>query len=93
MVARRIDDDHGKTAFLSLEANVGSVEMKPERRIKSEGSVPRKNQEQLIERGGSRRERLTIEEFLPAMDDTADSIDGKLGRTGAMSIIGRACRR
>ena len=51
VVAHRVEGDDGKATFFGLEANVGTVEMKPERRIKPQGCVSGNDQQQLVEGG------------------------------------------
>ena len=80
VVADRIEGDDGKAAFFGLEANVGSVEMKPERGIKSQGRISSNDQQQLVECGDLGWQLMAVEEFVAAMDNPADSVDGKRRR-------------
>ena len=73
-MAHGIQRDDGQFPFASLEAEIGAIEVKPQRRVESQGCLPWHDQQQLVERGDPRRELGSIAKHSTAVDDPSDPL-------------------
>ncbi len=71
VVAPRIKDDDCKAAFVGLKADICPVEVKPKIRIEPQRCIPGQDQQQFIEREDPGRQLMTVEKFVPILNDSS----------------------
>ena len=75
VAANPVEHDHREAALGCLRANVGPVEVEPERGIKSQRCVSGYDQEQLVQSGDLCGQLKSIVELVPAMDNPPESVN------------------
>ena len=65
VVAKGIDRDGGQSVLAGLEAQVGAVQVEPERQVGPERRPAGQDQDQLVERGDPRRELGCLRSIRP----------------------------
>jgi hypothetical protein len=75
----------GQSPFRRLKAQIGPIEVEPQRRVDSEWRIPGHDQQQLVERRDLGGELRPIAEQPAAIDDPPDPLGGQRRQKGGLA--------